>query len=231
VALRELLAVRAEDHPEMREPGQRGAEGPEERHMLRRVRQVVVAPDDVRDPHVRVVDADAEVVERVAVRAHEDEVVDRVGGELDGAPDQVVDDDRLGGNPEPHDVALAGARAALALLGRDRATGARVPVGAACGFRFLPLGVEFLRGLERPVRLSFGDQAVGRRAVEVVPLRLVVGALVVVESDPVHGRQDLCRQLLARALDVRVLDPEDERAFFPTREEEVVECRSDAADV
>ena len=85
VALGELLSVGAEDHPEVRERRRLGAERAEEGDVLRRVREVVDAADDVGDPHRHVVDADREVVERVAVRAHQDEVVEGPGREL-GAP-------------------------------------------------------------------------------------------------------------------------------------------------
>ena len=85
VPLGELLAVGAEDHAEVRELRDRRAERPEERDVLGRVGEVVVAADDVRDPHVGVVHADAEVVERMAVGAHEDEVVEGVGRKLDAA--------------------------------------------------------------------------------------------------------------------------------------------------
>ena len=47
VALRELLAVGAEDHAEVRELRDRRAERPEEGDVLGRVREVVVAADDV----------------------------------------------------------------------------------------------------------------------------------------------------------------------------------------
>ena len=109
VALGELLAIRAEDHAQVRELRDRRAERSEEGDVLGRVGEVVVAADDVRDAHLRVVHADAEVVQRMAVGAHEDEVVQGLGRELDAAPDQVVDDDRLVGHPQAHDVPLAGA--------------------------------------------------------------------------------------------------------------------------
>ena len=63
--------------------GESAAEGPEERHVLRGVRKVVVAANDVRDPHIDVVDADGEVVERMPAGTDEDEVVRRARGKLD----------------------------------------------------------------------------------------------------------------------------------------------------
>ncbi len=211
--------------------GNRRAERAKERDVLGRVGEVVVPPDDVRDAHLRVVHADAEVVQRVPVGAHEDEIVQGLGRELDAAADQVVDDDRLVRHPQAHDVPLAGLRAPVALVRRDVPARARVTVGAPRRLGGLALAVELLRRLEGPIGLAFADQPVGGLAVEVVAPRLVEGALVVLEPEPLHGREDLGRELLPRALDVRVLDAEDERSLLVPREEKVVERRARAADV
>ena len=119
VSLGELLLVRAQDHAEVGELRYRRAEGSEQRHVLGRVGEVVVAPDHVRDAHVRVVDADAEVVERVPVGPDEHEVVEGVGRKLHAPSDQVVDDDRLGRHLQADDVALARGRPAVALFERN----------------------------------------------------------------------------------------------------------------
>ncbi len=231
VPLGELLAVRAEDHPQVGELRNGSAERPEQGDVLGRVGEVIVAADDVADPHLGVVHADAEVVERVAVRAHEHEVVQRVGGKLDAAADQVLDDDRFGRHPEPNDVALARPRPPVALLGSDAAPGPRVAVGPARGVGRLALGVELLGRLEGPVGLALADQPVRGVPIEVVPAGLVERTLVVAEPEPLHGREDLRGQLLARALDVGVLDAQDERAALVPREEQVVERGARAPDV
>ena len=75
------------------------------------------------------------------------------------------------------------------------------------------------------------QESLGRRAVELVPLGLVEGPLVVVEAQPRHRGEDLRRQLFARALDVRVLDAQDERAAGVAGKEQVVEGCPGAADV
>ena len=61
-------------------------------HVLARVRKVILAADDVRDLHRDVVDHVHEMKHRVAVRAHDHEVL--VLQPLHPAADQVVDDDR-----------------------------------------------------------------------------------------------------------------------------------------
>ena len=70
-----LLSAR-QDHRDVGEDRQRVAEGLVAEHLLRRVRQVVVAADDVGDLHGHVVHDHAEVVGRRAVGPHEDPVVE-----------------------------------------------------------------------------------------------------------------------------------------------------------
>jgi hypothetical protein len=165
------------------------------------------------------------------VGTHEDEFVEGVGGKLDAAADPVVDDDRFGRHLQADDEFLAGASTAVALVRQDLAAGAGIAVRAPLRLGLLSLGVELVRRFEGAIRLSLGDQPVGGRAVEFVALRLVVGTLVVLESEPVERGKDLTRQLLARPLDVRVLDPEDVGPLLASREEEVVERRACTADV
>ena len=58
--------------------------------------EVVLAADDVADLHLLVVDHHHEVVERRAIRAHDDEVAEQAVVELDLAADQVVEAHHLG---------------------------------------------------------------------------------------------------------------------------------------
>ena len=82
--------------------------------MLGRVREVVLAADDVGDRHRRVVDDDREVVERRAVAADDDEVAAEVRDiDLDVTADDVVEGDDALADPEPQRAATA-----LGLVGR-----------------------------------------------------------------------------------------------------------------
>ncbi len=91
VPLAELAALGAEHHGVVGEGGDRRAEGPEQQQLARRVGEVVVAADDVRDAHVAVVDHRGEVVAGGAVGAHDDEVADGALLDHNGAADDVVD--------------------------------------------------------------------------------------------------------------------------------------------
>src|SRR5664280_415431 len=231
VALAQLLAVGAENHPEVREDGQGGAERAEQRHVLRRVREVVGAADDVGDPHRDVVHADREVVEGVAVRAYEDEIVQRARRKLRSPLHGVVHDEGLVRHVETYDELLAGRGATVGLLLRNRARSPVVPERASRRRRALLHRVELVGRLERAIRLALREEAVRGLMVKGASLALEERALVPVEAEPAHRMEDLVRQLAAAPLDVRVLDAEDERAPAAAREEPVVEGRPRPSDV
>jgi hypothetical protein len=117
VALGELLAVRAVQERQVREGGRLGAERLVDEQLLGRVGEVVLPADDVGDLRVEVVDRDGEVVERGAVGAGDDRVVQVGAAERRVAPDDVVDDE-LGvvGHAQAH-RALGLLRAAEAAVG------------------------------------------------------------------------------------------------------------------
>ena len=89
VALGELLAVVAEHVRDVRVDRQLVAERSQDLDLLRRVRDVVVAADHVRDRVVHVLDGRGEVVGRAAVRADEHDVLELLVRELDPAPHRV----------------------------------------------------------------------------------------------------------------------------------------------
>ena len=70
--------------------GERRAERLEDPDLLRRVRDVVVAPENVRDPVEPVLDRRGEVVGRPPVGANGDEILELLARVLDPAADQVV---------------------------------------------------------------------------------------------------------------------------------------------
>ena len=77
------------------------AERPEQEDVLRGVREVVLAADDVGDLHRGVVDHDREVVERRPVGTDDDEVAAEVRDvDLDAAADDVVESDDALADPE-----------------------------------------------------------------------------------------------------------------------------------
>ena len=84
------------------------------------LRDVVLAPDHVADPHRRVVHDDREVVERRPVRPDDDEVAAEVRRvDLDPVADEVVPRDDAGADAEPDGAPPALGLARGALVGRQ----------------------------------------------------------------------------------------------------------------
>ena len=97
VALGELGPVGPQDERHVAEPRRLQAEGFVEDDLFRRVADVVVAPEDVGDAEVGVVDDAGEVVGRRAVRLDHDLVLDRLRLDGDPAVDEVLVSDRPAG--------------------------------------------------------------------------------------------------------------------------------------
>ena len=93
MALRELLPVLAEDVRCVRVDGELRSECLEHDNLLRRVRDVVVAADDVRDPVDPVVDRRGVVVHGPTVGAQDDHVLELIRGKFDPALDRIVPPD------------------------------------------------------------------------------------------------------------------------------------------
>src|SRR4051794_19929990 len=86
-----------------------------QQQLLRNVRQVFVAPDDMTDAHVDVVDDVGQDEDRRAVAAHDDEILNGRKLDLSGATDHVVArQSSIVGHPEPQCATGARTEAAVA---------------------------------------------------------------------------------------------------------------------
>ena len=137
-----------------------------------------------------------------------------------------------------------GARTLLALargdlVGGQRAAGAVVAPGAAGLLRRVALRFQLFRRAVAVVRAALRDEARRHRAIAIEPLGLKVRtvraadlrALVPVETEPAQAVENALDHVRRRALDVGVLDAQDEDAAVPAREEPVEERGAGAADV
>ena len=124
-------------------------------------------------------------------------------------------------------------------LRRQLTARARISRRPSGGEHFAAVGVELLRRTETVVRVAAGQQLVGVGRIEVQPLRLPIRPVrpldvrpfVPVEPEPAQVVEDAGLRLTRRALDVGVLDPQDERAVLAVREQPVEERRARVADV
>src|SRR5215218_561713 len=191
--------------------------------------------------HLGVVEGGGEVVGRGVRGLHEHEVFEVGVLEGDGTTNHVLH----------HGLALArGLEADGVWLARlyplSRLIGVHLAVLAAGVDRLPSLGPrpfakfgELLRRCEIVVGCVRIEELPCGLAVEVEALGLAVwgmraaglGALVPVEADPTHRAPELLDRLLCRALQVRVLYSQHERAAVLAREEPVEERRTNATDV
>src|SRR4029079_10283574 len=209
-------------------------------HLAMRVRQMLLGADDVRDLHLVIVDDDGEVVRRQAVGADADEVAERFLPPRDLAADQIVDGDvavvrhvEAQRERRPHRE-LRGD-----LLRREAVTRAVVVRRTLRGLGALALELQLLLGAEAAVGGARRQELLRGGAVVRDALGLPVGRVraagvrpfAPLQTEPAEIAEDHLLGLARGALDVRVLDAEDERAAVPAGEEPVENGGARAADV
>ena len=114
LALGELGAVGGEDQRHVRVCLRTVITKRVDQHQLvGRVGEVLLTSDDVGDLHHRIVDRACELVDRIAVRFHDDEVADQVGVELHLAADHVRESDLTPWHLESHGEHAAALRRIL----------------------------------------------------------------------------------------------------------------------
>ena len=240
VPLRQRRVIGPHHHGQMRELGRCEPERLVEQNLPRRVRDVILAADHMRDLHQRIVHDHGEVVRRRAVGANDHRIADHLGLKTDLAADGVGEDDlaSLGhAKADRRPLARRNARAGLlAWYGAARAGIERRPPGLD---RLPPLRLELRSRAEAVVRRVGVQQLFRVRLVEVQPLGLAVrteraaeiGPLIPVETEPAQIAEDRRLRLAGRALGIGVLDAQNERAALPAREEPVEERRARVAHV
>jgi hypothetical protein len=176
---------------------------------------MVLAPHDVRDGGVEIVDRDGEVVEHRAVRPGDHGVVEMEVLEARVPTDHVVDDRRpLVAHAQAH-----------------RAVGLALAAEAALGAVLLLVGLHVLGGGVRAVGAAGPEQRLEHLAVALGALGLQDRTLVPVELQPRERIEDLLDVLGRRALAVGVLDAQHELAAGVPGEQPVEQRRARAADV
>ena len=239
MALAQASLVGAEDQRHVREARHGRPKRLVEQHLLRGVRDVVVAADDVGDAHVDVVDDDRQVVGRVAVGPQHDEVFDHRVVELDPPMHHIVVRGGAGRHAEADGPRRAGGFARGDLVRRQTGAGPVVGPRLPRGLCRFALRLDVVGIAVAVVGVAGRDQPLGRLAVAVEPLGLEVGpagpadlrALVPVEAEPPHAVEDPGHHLPRRPLHVGVFDSQDEGAAGVPRVEPVEERGAGAADV
>ena len=227
VALGQALAVGAQDHRHMGIGRRRHAERPQQVDLPRRVVDVVIAADDVRYPHVRIVHHHREVVGRRAVGAGDDEVVEFRVFEGDGPAHQILEHHlSIHRIAKPHHRAHAlGWRVAPIAA---QAVVARLFLGRHL---FGAQGVQTLAAAIAMIGRPRGQHARNDLAVAIEAPGLVVRACVVFQAQPGHAFENGLNVFIGRTFPVRVLDAQDEASAHAARMEPGKKGRAGAPDV
>jgi hypothetical protein len=210
---------------------------------------VVVAADDVGDFHERVVDGDHVVIDGdaggdAAGGADEDRVADGVGCKLDGTADQVVEAEGVVFDLEANDVGKAGGEIPVDFSLGESAAVAGINLREMLVGGSLALGFEILLGTEATVGFAIEEEPLGVFGIDFEALGLAVGAVftfigqaaetgafIPVEAKPVEVFHELEFKAGFRALEVSVLNAEDELAAGVASKQPVVESSARVADV
>ena len=214
-----------------------------EQDMLGRVGQMLLATDDVRDLHERVIDDDCEMVGREAVGLSNDEILQLTGSETDFPEHDILHHDLPIRNLETKDMRATLIEILLDRLGGQVQRRPVVAIGLLVGTCDLAGLVQLLRRLERAVGGTRLDQAIEVLVVDVESLRLevrpgitatariVLGTFVPVDSQPGQILEKGKAGRIARSLLVGVLDAKQEAAAMTPGVGPAEQCGSSTTDM
>ena len=228
VPLGELGPVRPVNEWDMRHDWDVPAERLIDLGLSRGVGQVIVAANDVRHPHVVIVDDDREHVGRVAVRTQQHEIVQILVGEDDLALHLIVDDCfALLARAETDHGLDAGGR-----LGRIAVAPATVVThGLALEAGLLAHLLQLSHAGVTAVGAARAKQLLGDLAMALGALKLAYRLAVPIESEPFQPIKNRVHRGLGRSLAIGVLDAEQERAAEALGVEPVEQSRARASDM
>ena len=194
----------------------------------RGVGQVIVAANDVRHPHVVIVDDDREHVGRIAVRTQQHEIVEIFVGEDDLALHLIVDDclALLARAQTDHGLDAGGRLGRIAV-----APAAVVTHRLALEAGLLAHLLQLSHAGVTAVGAARAKQLLGDLAMALGALKLADRLAVPIESEPFQPIENRVHRGLRRSLAICVLDAEQERAAEALGVEPVEQSRARASDM
>ena len=239
VALGQPLAVAAENGGKVRELRHGPVESLIQRHLFRRIGEMVVAADDVGNLHQRIVDDDYVVVNRNPGRAQDDGIAHHLIREFDLAVHDVVKTNGSLRNAQADGARFAGLAASQRLFGIEAATGSWINRLAMLGVGQFALLLKFRVRAKAQIRLALGQQPLGVLAIDGDAVGLAIrrirpskiGALIPIEAKPLQVGDELILKARLAALEVGVFDAQNHGAAGFAGVEPVDERRAGVADV
>ena len=189
---------------------------------------MIVAANDVRHPHVVIVDDDREHVGRIAVRTQQHEIVEILVGEDDLALHLVVDDGfaLLARAQTDHGLDAGGRLRRIAV-----APAAVVAHRLALETGLLAHLLQLFHAGVTAIGAAGGEQLLGDLAMALGALKLADRLAVPIEPEPFEPVENRVHRCLRRALAVGVLDAQQERAAEALGVEPVEQSRARASDM
>ena len=239
VPLGEPFAVAAQNRRKVRKLRHGPAQGLIQRHLLGRIRKMIVAADHVRDLHQRVINHHHVVVDRHPVRTQDDGIAHHFVRELHVAMHDVVKTDGVLGNPQPDGAGLSRRSPPLGFRRIDRAAFAGIDRLAMLGLGPFALLLQLCFGAETQIGFAFIHQALGVFPVDVQALGLAIGRIrpahvrpfVPVQAQPLEVGDELIFEAGLAAFDVGVFDAQHHGAAFLPGEKPVEQRGTRVADV
>src|SRR6266487_4529470 len=177
-----------------------------EKDLARRIVEMVIAPDDMRDAHSRVVHHRSKVIGRHAVRAHDDEVIKLTVLKYHAAFHQILY------HRVPGLRSYEAYRRGPTLrrrIGPSKAT-AIVFGKLLARQRLLPANVELFLRTITIVGPALPNKAFSMFGIEGQPLGLIYRTLIPVQTHPFHPIENRGNGFRRRAFPVSILNPKNE---------------------
>jgi len=189
---------------------------------------MVVAADDVGNPHIVVIDHDREVVDRASVGANQDQVVQVFVAPDHPALNLILND---GFALEARAQADDGLHARRCLTTIAVTPTPVVEPRAAFGTRLLPHLLQLLRARIAVVGMPAGQQLRGDLPVALGACKLGNGLAVPGQPKPFEPVDDRRHRGVGRTLAIRILDPQQHLAAAPACIEPIEQRCAGSADM
>ena len=200
--------VRAKNQRDMRKHWQRLTKRPIDHDLLGRIGKMIGTAQHMADAHVQIVDDNAQVIGRPAIRAQQNKVLDLGVGKLHVAKNRVLEC----GTPTLWDSEANRSTFAVCytLFGcflRNVAAG--IARHASFGDALRALLLKLFLAAEAVIRMAAVEETAGRSAIQLHAIGLKERPLIPIDAQPAQPDENAIDHLRSRPLEVGILNAED----------------------